>query len=73
MSEYPEDIMKTANEVALEIWKYLQSGGYMGHHETITPIAAAILAERERCASIADKNNMSAWGIAHTIRKGGAA
>jgi hypothetical protein len=44
----------------------------VGEDGALGVVARAILAERERCARIADKNDMSAWGIAAAIRNGGA-
>lgn len=53
MTEIPEDIMKAAAEAAIAIWKALGDDIPMGNIETVSPIAAALLAERKRCANIA--------------------
>lgn len=58
MTDIPDDVMMNAERLYDE-------GGYKTVPEII---AEAILAERERCARIADRNDMSPWGIAREIR-----
>lgn len=66
MTEIPEDVMKAAREADEE---FLAQNVPSGTENTVSFYAArAILAERERCARIADRNDMSAWGIAREIR-----
>ena len=72
MSEYQEDIMKTAHE-AVGQWAD-------PHGELVTRVSAAILAERQRCVKVvremlvyADTTSRSDEAIAQRILKGGAA
>lgn len=58
MNEISEDVMKTAREIiAAEVprdirWQYVY--GRHDHHAAVRAICNAILAERNRCASIAN-------------------
>lgn len=63
MTDYPEDVMKAAREAYLTVpttptdaWfvKSVREGDY-DHQMPIKACARAILAERERCAKIADE------------------
>jgi hypothetical protein len=60
--QIPDDVMEAAKEAHAN---YAKSS--VTDNLTVI-IARAILAERERCARIADRNDMSAWGIAREIR-----
>lgn len=54
--EIPEDVMKTARSVALEAREEAWHG--LDH----VVIARAIMAERERCAKIAEDHAEAKWG-----------
>ena len=57
MSEIPDDVMKAAQAVVL--WAYSVP---LDETEHIKNVAIAILAERERCARIADEVAADAYG-----------
>jgi hypothetical protein len=61
MTDYHEDVMQAAREV---VWneRFLISaiyGGSVVGPDTVNVVAAAIMAERERCAKIADRRQQA--------------
>lgn len=63
MSEIPADVMKTAQSVyaGLHANNYDADCAEYERHEDVIEIAFAIMAERERCAQIADKHAAELW------------
>lgn len=70
MTTIPDDIMKAAMEAYLSL---MDDDFYDDHKYGSGHIARALLAERERCAKVADKYSTLAVAryIAIGIRKGG--
>jgi len=74
--QIPDDVMQQARGYVSGYLHSLGSyqdadavfNGTRDHWAEVQCVARAILAERERCARIADRNDMSAWGIAREIR-----
>lgn len=87
MSTAPDDVKKATNAACDELSRHTDALGLADFTELQRVFATAIMAERERCADIADKvaseNNTgsgfdshpaysAAWRIANAIRKGEA-
>lgn len=72
---YPDDVLKAAREAAAQAYdgddalmaEILRSGVGNGTSRSVKAACIAIMAERERCAEIADKQN---WPSAKQIKTG---